>query len=271
MLLPDRLYKIGPMEDDPETHSDAQIPTNLRVLVVIEEIARRGVAVKPSMLVEQLGLPKPTVHRILQTAEAEGFLQRDIDGRSYGPGPRLRALAVKTLSSEHLRTGRLTLLRGLAAKLGETCNLATPDREGMTYLDRAETAWPLRIQLPVGTQVPFHCTASGKMYLSTLRPHVLRSVLQGRALEKLTDQTLTDIDAIEAEILATRERGYSTDNEEFMTGMTAIAVPVLDYDGKLMATLSVHAPVQRCSLSDLIQGLPDLMSCAATLTALHLE
>jgi DNA-binding IclR family transcriptional regulator len=162
-------------------------------------------------------------------------------------------------------------MRGLAAKLGETCNLATPDREGMTYLDRAETEWPLRIQLPVGTQVPFHCTASGKMYLSTLRPHVLRSVLKGRALERLTDQTLTDIDAIQAEIQATRERGYSTDNEEFMTGMTAIAVPVLDYDGKLMATLSVHAPVQRRSLSDLIEGLPDLVACAATLTALHLE
>ena len=151
------------MADDLENHSDGQIPTNLRVLVVLEEIARRGVAVKPAMLVEQFGLPKPTVHRILQTAEAEGFLQRDIDGRSYGPGPRLRALAVSTMSSEHLRTGRLTIMRGLAATLGETCNLATPDREGMTYLDRAETEWPLRIQLPVGTQVPFHCTASGKM------------------------------------------------------------------------------------------------------------
>ena len=62
------------MADDLENHSDGQIPTNLRVLVVLEEIARRGVAVKPAMLVEQFGLPKPTVHRILQTAEAEGFL-----------------------------------------------------------------------------------------------------------------------------------------------------------------------------------------------------
>ncbi len=44
-----------------------------------------------------------------------------------------------------------------------TCNIATPDRDGMVYIDRVETKWPLRIQLPIGTTVPFHCTASGNL------------------------------------------------------------------------------------------------------------
>lgn len=167
------------MPDDHRPRKDTQIPTNLRLLMVMEEVAKRGVAVKPTDLIDALGLPKPTVHRLLQTAEAEGFLQRDLDGRSYGPGPRLRALAVHTISSEHLRTARLIILRSVAEEVGETCNLATADREGMTYLDRVETEWPLRIQLPIGSQVPFHCTASGKMYLSTLRPHILNTVLSG--------------------------------------------------------------------------------------------
>jgi DNA-binding IclR family transcriptional regulator len=258
------------MPDDHRTRRDSQIPTNLRLLMLMEEVARRGTPVKPATLIAAMGLPKPTVHRLLQTAEAEGFLQRDIDGRSYGPGPRLRALAVSTMSAEHLRTARLTLMRGLAEQLGETCNLATPDREGMTYLDRAETEWPLRIQLPVGTQVPFHCTASGKMYLSTLRPHVLRTILTARPLSQETEQTLTDIDALTAELETTRQRGYSTDNEEFMTGMAAIAVPVLDGNGKLLATLSVHAPVQRRRLPDMMDWLVPLRKCANDLTRLHL-
>lgn len=258
------------MPDDHRPRKDGQIPTNMRLLMVMEEVARRGVAVKPASLIAALGLPKPTVHRLLQTAEAEGFLQRDIDGRSYGPGPRLRALAISTMSAEHLRTGRLTLMRGLAEQLGETCNLATPDREGMTYLDRAETEWPLRIQLPVGTQVPFHCTASGKMYLSTLRPHILRSILTARPLTAQTEQTLTDFDALMAELETTRARGYSTDNEEFMTGMAAIAVPVQDGQGKLLATLSVHAPVQRRKLVDMIDWLPALRKCSDDMTRLHL-
>lgn len=259
------------MPDDHRPRKDHQIPTNLRLLLVMEEVAKRGVAVKPTDLIDALGLPKPTVHRLLQTAEAEGFLQRDLDGRSFGPGPRLRALAVSTFSSEHLRTARLTIMRGLAEQIGETCNLATPDREGMTYLDRVETEWPLRIQLPIGTQVPFHCTASGKMYLSTLRPHVLRSVLTGRPLDQKTERTLTDIDALHAELELTRERGYSTDNEEFMTGMAALAVPVKDVQGKLLATLSVHAPVQRSGLVDMMEWLPALRQCSAELTRLHSE
>ena len=142
------------MPDDAR-QSSAQIPTNMRLLLILEEVTRRGVAVRPSELVEALGLPKPTIHRLLHTAETEGFLQRGLDGRSYGPGPRLRRLAVNTMSSEHLRTARLAILKRAAETIGETCNLATPDREGMTYLDRVETKWPLRIQLPIGTQVPF--------------------------------------------------------------------------------------------------------------------
>ncbi len=259
------------MPDDHRPRKPGQIPTNLRLLMVMEEVVRRGVAVKPAALIEALGLPKPTVHRLLQTAEAEGFLQRDLDGRSYGPGPRLRALAVQTISSEHLRSARLSILRGVAEEIGETCNLATADREGMTYLDRVETEWPLRIQLPIGTQVPFHCTASGKMYLSTLRPHILRSIVTARPLEARTEHTLTDVKAIQKEMQLIRERGYSTDDEEFMSGMTAVAVPVWDGQNKLLATLSVHAPMQRRAIKSLLDCLPALHSAAKQLTQLHAD
>ncbi|MEP2715774.1 IclR family transcriptional regulator [Pseudophaeobacter sp.] len=259
------------MPNEPTSAKETQIPTNLRLLLIVEEVARRGVAVKPAQLVQALGLPKPTLHRLLQTAEEEGFLQRDLDGRSYGPGPRLRALAVNTISSEHLRTARLTILKAVAEEIGETCNLATPDREGMTYLDRVETKWPLRIQLPIGTQVPFHCTASGKMYLSTLRSTTLNSVLSARPLEPQTKQSITAPEALREELQKTRERGYATDDEEFMTGMAAIAVPINDPQGRLMATLSVHAPVQRRSLSQILEFLPPLQQAASRLTALNGE
>lgn len=247
---------------------ETQIPTNLRLLLILEEVAKRGVAVKPSDLIDALGLAKPTIHRLLQTAEAEGFLQRDLDGRSYGPGPRLRQLSVNTVSSEHLRTSRLAILRGVADEIGETCNLAIPDREGMIYLDRVETKWPLRIQLPIGTQVPFHCTASGKMYLSTLRQNTLDGFLSARALMPNTDKTITDPEALRAEILQIAQSGYSTDDEEFMPGMAAVAVPVLDEHGRLFATLSVHAPTQRHDLGSLIQFLPLLQVGANKLAGL---
>lgn len=237
---------------------EPQIPTNLRLLLILEEVARRGVAVKPSDLIDALGLAKPTIHRLLQTAEAEGFLQRDLDGRSYGPGRRLRLLSVNTMSAEHLRTARLAILRGVADEVGETCNLAIPDREGMIYLDRVETKWPLRIQLPIGTQVPFHCTASGKMYLSTLRPKTLNGFLSAGKLKQQTTRSLTEPKSLLSEIKMTAERGFSTDDEEFMAGMVAIAVPVQDAQSRLVATLSVHAPTQRHDVGSLMSFLDTL-------------
>ncbi|WP_171120862.1 MULTISPECIES: IclR family transcriptional regulator [unclassified Ruegeria] len=247
---------------------DSQIPTNLRLLLILEEVARRGVAVRPSDLIETLGLAKPTIHRLLQTAETEGFLQRDLDGRSFGPGPRLRQLSVNTVSSEHLRTARLRILRSVADEIGETCNLAIPDREGMIYLDRVETKWPLRIQLPVGTQVPFHCTASGKMYLSTLRQQVLDGYLAAGRLDAQTQHTLTEPKALRAEMNRISASGYSTDDEEFMSGMTAVAVPIQDETGRLVATLSVHAPTQRHELQGLLEFLPVLNGGAEKLSKL---
>ncbi len=245
-----------------------QIPTNLRLLMLLEEVAKVGVPVTPSVVNETLGLPKPTIHRLFATAEAEGFLQRDIDGRSYSPGRRMRLLSVNTLSSEHVRTVRLAVLQSLAMEVGETCNLAIPEREGMFYLDRVETHWPLRIQLPVGTQVPFHCTASGKMYLSTLRPDYLERFLKNHSLDKQTEKTITSPAKLQAELTTTRERGYATDNEEFMPGMTAIAVPILDNRGRLLSTLSIHAPEQRRHLPDLVEFLEPLQKAADELAAI---
>ena len=257
------------MPDDARPSKDTQIPTNLRLLMILEEVARLGVAVKPTDLIETMGLPKPTIHRLLQTAEAEGFLQRDLDGRSYGPGDRLRALAVNTMSSERVRTARLAIMKGAAEEIGETINLATPDREGMTYLDRVETKWPLRIQLPIGTQVPFHCTAGGKMYLSSLKSTTLNGVLNSKPLEKLTDQTITDPAELRKELTETRKRGFSQDNEEFMAGMAAIAVPIWDSQDRLLATLSVHAPVMRCSLEQIIGFFEPLRAAADKLSELN--
>ncbi|WP_413717249.1 IclR family transcriptional regulator [Silicimonas sp. MF1-12-2] len=257
------------MPEDSSDTEKGQIPTNLRLLLIIEEVARAGVPVAPSVLADTLGLPKPTMHRLLVTAEEEGFLQRDVDGRSYGPGRRLRRLAGNTLSSQRVRTERLIIMKALADEVGETCNLAAPGRFGMVYLDRVETHWPLRIQLPVGTQVPFNCTASGKMYLSSLRADKLDRVMSWLELEPQTARSITDKDKLREELALTRSRGYSTDDEEFMDGMAAIAAPIKDSEGRLLTTLSIHAPVQRYDLGSLIKMLPQLQKAAARIESLN--
>jgi len=253
------------------TEDTGNIPTNLRLLAVLEELCQAGVPITPTDVNQQLKLPKPTVHRLFHTLEDEGFVQRDIDGKSYGPGPRMRRLSMNVLSSQRVRTVRVTVLRELAKEIGETCNIATPDREAMIYLDRVETEWPLRIQLPIGTSVPFHCTASGKMYLSSLSPIHFEKYLDATDLESRAPKTIVDPVELKAEIARIRANGYSTDDEEFMDGMVAIAVPIHDDQGRLMSTLSVHAPTQRVGLADLKNHLNRLNAASATLSELVLK
>ncbi|WP_296418661.1 IclR family transcriptional regulator [Pseudooctadecabacter sp.] len=244
------------------------IPTNLRLLLVLEEIARVGVPVTPTEVNAQLGLPKPTIHRLFATLEDEGFLQRDIDGRAYSPGRRLRGMATGVLSSLRIRAARLAVLRKLSAQIGETCNIALPDRDSMIYLERVETEWPLRIQLPVGTTVPFYCTASGKMYLSTLPKSHLARYAAAEDFEARTSNTITDADALIKAVNQVRSDGFATDSEEFMDGMIALAVPIMDGNNRLVATLSFHAPTVRFDRKKSLQYLDDMHSAAKHLASL---
>lgn len=235
---------------------------------MLEEIAKAGVPVTPTDVNKSLRLPKPTIHRLFSALEAEGFIQREIDGRAYAVGRRTRALSSGILSSLRIRTARLAILSQLAGQIGETCNIALPDRDGMVYLDRHETKWPLRIQLPIGTQVPFHCTASGKLYLSSLRRQHLRSYLRSAHLERFTAGTMIDPEQLIAHIDTIRVNEIATDNEEFMDGMIAAGVPIIDPMGRLVSTLSFHAPIQRLSLEDAMAHLPLLKEAAHKLSEL---
>ena len=253
---------------DGDDRKGGTIPTNLRLLLVIEEIAHAGVPVTPTEINTRLGLPKPTIHRLFATLEEEGFLQRDLDGRAYSPGPRLRETAGGILSSLRIRTARQAILQRLSREIGETCNIALPDRDAMTYLERVETEWPLRIQLPIGTRVPFYCTASGKMYLSSLAPNHLHRYIAATDLAPRTANTITDPDTLLCELGRIRERGYALDREEFMADMVALAVPVHDVNGRLMVTLSFHAPVQRFDPGRALECLPVLNAAAEDLSRL---
>ncbi|WP_224405592.1 IclR family transcriptional regulator [Afifella sp. IM 167] len=244
------------------------IPPNLRPLVLLEEIARAGVPVTPTNMMDRIDLPKPTVQRLFATLESHGFLQRELNGRSYTPGLRLRRLTTNVFSSMRMQTNMVGILQALAERIGETCNVAAPDRAGMIYIERAETKWPLRIQLPIGSAVPFHCTASGKAYLSTLGRARLERLLGNMRLESYSPNTITDRRKLMEELQRAGEEGWAQDNEEFIEGMIGIAVPISDRQGKMFSTLSLHAPSQRLSLKSAQAHVPLLRETAERLSEL---
>lgn len=234
-----------------------------RSLRLLATLARAGKPQPLAELVQALGLPKATVHRMLTQLLEGGFVARDVDERNFVVGPSLHKLALDTLNHGSLRGLRHEVLADLVAEVGETCNFTTTDGAGVLYLDRVEAPWPWRLTLEVGAHVPLHCTASGKLFLAYMPAERRALLLQHLKLTRMTANTLTTVDALRAECEAIVAAGHSFDREEFIDGLLAAAVPVRDAAGEVRAALAVHAPTARLSLEAARARIPALHAAAA--------
>ena len=241
--------------------------TLIRGFLIVEKIVQADRPLSSAYLAEELDLPKATVHRIAQQLEEEGLLQREPGGKRFTGGRRLRRLAMATLSNSVLTAHRTAILQALSKEVGETCNLTVLDGNEIVYLDRVETNWPYRIHLPVGSHLPLHCTATGKLFLANMKPAARRRLLEGLTLTRHTELTITDIDALEAQLRRIAEEGVGYDTGEYLEGMVAVAVPVIGEDNAMCFAVAIHAPSVRKSVGELRQYLPTLRHAAARLAA----
>jgi IclR family transcriptional regulator, acetate operon repressor len=239
-----------------------------RSLRLLARLADEGRALSLAELAAYLDLPKATVHRLCTQLLDSGFIARDVAERSFIVGPALRKLALDTLNHGSVRGLRHEVLTRLVAQVGETCNFTTLDGASVLYLDRVEAPWPWRLTLEVGAHVPLHCTASGKLFLALMPASQRAKLLAQLPLPALTPNTLTDRAALLAQCDAFAERGYSTDEEEFIAGLTAIAVPVRDAQRVTRAAIAVHAPTARLSIDGALALLPALQAAAARMGGL---
>lgn len=245
--------------------AENRIPTNLRTLLILEIMGRSDSAMTPTQINAELGLPKQTVHRLCTTLEAEGFLVREADGKRLRPSRRLRMIANGLLHASRFHITRHQILIDVANKVQETVNLVVPEETGMNYIDRVETDWSFRIQLPIGSNVPFHCTASGKAFMASMPKSKREQFVAGLKLEKLTEQTHHSAETLLEDLKLTRKRGYAIDDEELMDEMVAIAVPVTDANGRYVASLAFHGPKQRLTIDDMIDRKHFLLESAEAL------
>ena len=236
-----------------------------RALLLLEIIAKADEPPTLNELVTLLQLPKATTHRFIALLEKLGFAQRTSDGRRYEIGPRLAALATDAMRHSFQSAPRRAILAALVNEVGETCNIPMLDGTQLVYLDRVESDWPLQYRLKTGSHVPLHCTASGKLFLA-LAPATLRRALFGAGpLERHTPRTITSPDELEIELEKIRSTQIGIDNEEFIDGMSASAVPVLDSKGNICATVAVHGPTERLPLARAIELAPALKKAALAL------
>lgn len=251
-------------QSDQTVHDKENVSVVLRVMNLLTAVAAHAGQLSVAELAAATGLPKPTVHRLCQQLEASGYFMRDPASRHYSVGHRLWNIGLNVVNAG-IRPERHAILQQLVNEIGETCNLSMRMRDQSIYIDRVESRWPLRLNLEPGSLVPLHCTASGKIFLSAM-PRIRRQkLLSITGMPAHTPRTITDPDRMEHEIELIKKRGYSIDDEEFLEGLVALAVPVQNAQGAIVAGIACHGPKPRLTVEQALEHLPLLTKAAADL------
>jgi DNA-binding IclR family transcriptional regulator len=221
--------------------ADGGIQAIARSFDVLRAVVDSGSGVKLSELSKRVGLPRPTVHRIVASLQSEGILFLSLDGR-VRTGPELTRLA-STAETKLIDVSEPFMER-LSNETTEKIDMAVLERDQIRFVAQVVPRVPrLLAGVTVGDLFPTYCTAPGKVLLAELGPRALRLSLPKR-LPKNTERTITTIPALEAELEKVREAGLAYDLEEHSERICAVSAMVRDAMGGL-AALTIAVPSER--------------------------
>ena len=250
----------------PRTGENPESAT-LRAFAILEHIAAAEEPPTLEALTRAIGLPKPTVFRILRLLVRGGLVQREVHEKRYLVGERVAALALDVHMQSPRRLERRAILARLVETIGETCNFTMLDGKDVLYVDRVETSANVRLHMQTGSRVPPHCTASGKLLLSELPAARMRRLMGPGPLPRYTPRTVVSVSALERELSRIRASGVGTDIGEYLADSVCLAVPVRDAGGRMCAAIAVHGPAPRMSLKRGYGFVPAMRNAAAAMTA----
>jgi IclR family acetate operon transcriptional repressor len=222
-------------------------------------------------IIRATGMSKPTAHRIVNLLVDMRFLERDAFDRGFIEGVSLVGLAYRTVAAAAPRSLRHTVLQGLSELVGETCNYGILSGGEVVYLDRVEGKWPLGLRFDAGSSVPAHCTAIGKLMLSSLPEVELFASIDAMPRPSYTANTITKTELLLAALENICRDGIGTDNQEFMHGVVCVAVPVIGQGGRFLGGVAISAPEARMTLNEMLGFVPPMKEAAGKLSATYLR
>lgn len=225
-------------------HNPYVVQPILKSLRLLEAIGWKAHDVTLTEIARELGLPKTTAYRYLQTLAAAGFLRQDVDSDRYGIGPRVRMFAQTEKSLSRLRRIAIPEMEQLMRTFNETVNLAVSSGFDVVYVEMLRGSSTIRMQARVGDHHPIHSTALGKAILAFLPPAERAAILDW-PLGEMTARTIRSSATLRRQLGEAREVGYSIEREETENGFACIGVPILDDERYPLAALSLSLPDRR--------------------------
>ena len=207
------------------------------------------------------GLTRASARRFLRTLCELGYVRSN--GRLFALRPRVLELGYAYLSSLSLHEVAQPHLERLVSVLRESSSVSVLDADDVVYVARVPTRRIMTITISVGTRFPAYATSMGRVLLAGQSDEWLDGYFATVELRRLTARTVTDAPALRAELLQVREQGWAFVDEELEEGLRAIAAPINDLSGRVIAAVNVSSPVSRGS-ADLVRRefLPHLLAAA---------
>jgi DNA-binding IclR family transcriptional regulator len=192
-----------------------------------------------------LGLPKSTTSELMSTLADQRLLSRTVKGR-YRLGWRLFELSQTLLDTTEFRIEARRVMEDLVRGWGETVHLAVLDGVQAVYVEKMQPSPAVQIKISrAGARLPAHCSGVGKVLLAHCEWEYVAGLLEDQGIQALTENTITDLEALSEELERVRNRGYAYDNEEITLGLCCVAAPIYDSKGEVVAAISFSVPAYR--------------------------
>jgi DNA-binding IclR family transcriptional regulator len=216
-----------------------------RAAAILRLLSGRARRLGVGELAGELGLPKGTVHGILRTLQNVGFVEQDSETGKYQLGAALLHMGSSYLDGNELRTRALNWADSLAARSNESVRIGTLHDGRVLVVHHVFRPDNSRQALEVGALLPGHASALGKVLLAH-NPYATDELI-ALGLESFTPRTVTDPDALRAELAEVRGRGWASELEELVEGEVSLAAPIQDRRGATVGAIGISGPIERLS------------------------
>ena len=237
-----------------------------RGLAVIRAFDRSHPELSLSEVAVATGVTRAAARRFLLTLAELGYVRSD--GRFFSLSPRVLELGYAYLSSLSLPEVAEPHLERLVAEVNESSSVSVLDAFDVVYVARVPTSRIMTVAINVGTRFPAYATSMGRVLLAGLPDDELEAYLKDIRLERLTARTVSSAAALRAELQRVRAQGWAMVDQELEEGLRAVAAPIRDRAGRVVAAVNVSAHASRTTLERMRRDLvPPLVAAAARISA----
>ena len=230
-----------------------------KTLQIIETMAENKGPMRLSDISAKVKYPASTVLRMLNALISLGYVKQDAETSRYLLTMKFCRIGELVKSQYSIRDLVRPYLQELSRRCQESSCLAVEDDMTVVYIDVVDGPDKILKTLQrIGKIAPMHCTGVGKLLLLNYSEEQLEFFAEQKGLPKLTDNTITTLEALKKELEKIRMQGYALDNEEFEIGARCVAAPIRDYTGKIVACISISGPVSRITMEK-VQNVKEII------------